>query len=103
MSYRSIGHNGRTRPARSPTPSRPYRTGHLTARLGRDANTTPIAGVGAGLLFALVTGLAADPARVTTVTAVAFTVAAAFLVVYWDVRILGGFGYLWFPTAPWNA
>ncbi len=46
--------------------------------------------------------LAADPRRTTVVTAVAFLVAAGFLVVYWDVRLLGRLGYLWFPTPPWS-
>lgn len=47
--------------------------------------------------------MARNPARITAATAVAFIVAAMFMLMYWDVRILGRFGYLWFPTAPWNA
>lgn len=64
-----------------------------------------------GLLFLLLsygTGgrvprwLAAKPGRIATVTASAFLVAGAFTLAYWELRILGHFGYLWFPTAPWN-
>ncbi|MFC9324645.1 hypothetical protein [Kitasatospora sp. NPDC057015] len=47
--------------------------------------------------------LSASPGRVAAVTAVAFLVAGVFTLVYWDVRILGRLGYIWFPTAPWNA
>lgn len=47
--------------------------------------------------------IAVHPARITTMTATAFIVSAAFLLVYWNLRILGRFDYLWFPTAPWNA
>jgi hypothetical protein len=46
--------------------------------------------------------LAAKPGRTATVTASAFLVTGFFTVVYWTVRILGRFDYLWFPTAPWN-
>jgi hypothetical protein len=64
-----------------------------------------------GLLFLLLsygTGgrvprwLGARPGRIATVTASAFLVAGAFTLAYWELRILGRFGYLWFPTAPWN-
>jgi MFS family permease len=64
-----------------------------------------------GLLFLLLsygTGgrvprwLGAKPGRIATVTASAFLVAGAFTLAYWELRILGRFGYLWFPTAPWN-
>jgi hypothetical protein len=47
--------------------------------------------------------LAARPARITALTAGGFIVAALFMLMYWDVRLLGRFGYLWFPTAPWNG
>lgn len=47
--------------------------------------------------------LTAKPARAATVTAAAFLVAGAFTVIYWDVRLLARFDYLWFPTAPWNG
>lgn len=46
--------------------------------------------------------LSAEPGRAATLTAAAFLVAGAFTVVYWDVRLLARFDYLWFPTAPWN-
>ncbi|GAB6899138.1 hypothetical protein [Kineosporia succinea] len=46
--------------------------------------------------------LARNPSRVAAVTAGAFLVAGVFMVVYWDLRILGRFDYIWFPTAPWN-
>jgi hypothetical protein len=63
------------------------------------------------LLFALLASgpgdrlrgwLRRDPRRVTVLTASAFLVAAAFLLVYWDVRLLGRLGYLWFPSPPWS-
>ncbi|WLQ45095.1 hypothetical protein P8A22_37580 [Streptomyces laculatispora] len=47
--------------------------------------------------------LATKPGRVATLTASAFLVAGAFTVIYWDVRLLGTLGYMWFPKAPWNA
>lgn len=47
--------------------------------------------------------LATKPARVATLTASAFLVAGAFTVIYWDIRMLGKFDHIWFPTAPWNA
>jgi hypothetical protein len=47
--------------------------------------------------------LASRPARITAFTAGAFLVAALFLLVYWDIRVLARLGYFWFPTAPWNA
>ncbi|GAA3233780.1 hypothetical protein ACFO1B_23435 [Dactylosporangium siamense] len=47
--------------------------------------------------------LAARPARITALTAGAFLIAALFMLGYWELRLLGRFGYLWFPTAPWNA
>lgn len=46
--------------------------------------------------------LTAEPARTSIVTASAFLVAGVFSVLYWDVRLLHGLGYIWFPTAPWN-
>ncbi|MEV7780111.1 hypothetical protein [Kitasatospora sp. NPDC088351] len=64
-----------------------------------------------GLLFVLLSvtlgdrlrgWLAARPARASALTAAAFLVAGVFTIVYWDIRILGRLGYLWFPTAPWN-
>ncbi|MFJ6216195.1 hypothetical protein ACIQGZ_23140 [Streptomyces sp. NPDC092296] len=47
--------------------------------------------------------LAGKPGRAATLTASAFLVAGAFTVVYWDIRLLGTLGYIWFPKAPWNA
>jgi hypothetical protein len=64
-----------------------------------------------GLLFILLsygTGgriqrwLAASPGRIASVTASAFFVAGAFTLAYWELRVLGRLGYMWFPTAPWN-
>jgi hypothetical protein len=46
--------------------------------------------------------LGANPTRTTILTATTFIVAGAFTVIYWNVRILGRLGYIWFPTAPWN-
>ncbi|MEV7014087.1 hypothetical protein [Streptosporangium sp. NPDC051022] len=46
--------------------------------------------------------MTAGPARVTTITAVAFIVVGAFTFLYWDVRLPARFGYGWFPTAPWE-
>ncbi|WP_225850068.1 hypothetical protein [Streptomyces sp. HPF1205] len=46
--------------------------------------------------------LAAVPGRTAVVTGSAFLVAGAFTMLYWDVRLLGGLGYLWWPIAPWN-
>jgi MFS family permease len=46
--------------------------------------------------------LQAKPGRIATVTASAFFVAGAFTLAYWELRVLGRLGYMWFPTAPWN-
>ncbi|MFD4656630.1 hypothetical protein ACFWP2_13485 [Kitasatospora sp. NPDC058444] len=46
--------------------------------------------------------LAAVPARISVLTAAAFLVAGVFTVVYWDLRILGKLGYIWFPASPWT-
>ncbi|GII88307.1 hypothetical protein Ssi03_62970 [Sphaerisporangium siamense] len=45
--------------------------------------------------------LAARPARLATVAAVAFLVAGAFTVIYWDIRLPSMFGYGWYPVAGW--
>ncbi len=45
--------------------------------------------------------LTARPARLATVTAVAFIVAGTFTFLYWDVRLPAMFGYGWYPTASW--
>ncbi|GAA2753529.1 hypothetical protein [Kitasatospora cinereorecta] len=47
--------------------------------------------------------MAAKPGRTAAVTAAAFLIAGVFTLVYWDVKVLGRLGYIWFPTAPWNA
>ncbi|MEU3370545.1 hypothetical protein ABZ734_08680 [Streptomyces sp. NPDC006660] len=46
--------------------------------------------------------LAAEPARVSALTASGFLIAGVFAVLYWDVRVLHLMGYIWFPTAPWH-
>ncbi|MET8541380.1 hypothetical protein ABZW03_12110 [Kitasatospora sp. NPDC004799] len=46
--------------------------------------------------------LAAGPARISALTAAAFLVAGVFTVVYWDLRLLGRLGYIWFPSSPWS-
>ncbi|MEU8267279.1 sulfite exporter TauE/SafE family protein [Sphaerisporangium sp. NPDC049002] len=45
--------------------------------------------------------LTARPARLATVTAVAFIVAGTFTFLYWDVRLPAMFGSGWYPTASW--
>ncbi|MEU6741964.1 hypothetical protein [Streptosporangium sandarakinum] len=45
--------------------------------------------------------LAAKPARLVTVTAVAFLVAGSFTLLYWDLRLPSMFGYGWYPVVPW--
>lgn len=60
------------------------------------------------LLLTLVLGgpfgrwLAARPQRATAITAVGLAVAGAFLVLYWDVRLLAVVKVIgWYPLAPW--
>lgn len=45
--------------------------------------------------------LAAKPARVATVTGVALLVGGTFTLLYWDVRVLGRLGIIWFPMISW--
>lgn len=46
--------------------------------------------------------LAADPARIAAVTAVALIVAGVFTFMYWDIRLLARREIIpWYPTAPW--
>ncbi len=42
------------------------------------------------------------PSRASVLTASALIVAGAYFVAYWDLRGLHRYGYVWFPTAPWN-
>ncbi|SDW60966.1 hypothetical protein SAMN05421504_1011038 [Amycolatopsis xylanica] len=59
------------------------------------------------LLLAHATGgrvqrwLGAKPARIAAVTGAALLVAGTFTVLYWDVRVLGRTGMIWFPTVNW--
>lgn len=46
--------------------------------------------------------LALAPGRTSTLTASAFLIAGVFTLVYWDVRVFGRLGYIWFPTMPWH-
>ncbi|MDQ7802445.1 hypothetical protein Q5425_01785 [Amycolatopsis sp. A133] len=45
--------------------------------------------------------LAAKPARIATVTGVALLVGGTFTLLYWDVRVLGRLGIIWFPMISW--
>ncbi|MEQ0564748.1 hypothetical protein ABJI51_37210 [Amycolatopsis sp. NEAU-NG30] len=45
--------------------------------------------------------LAAKPARIATVTGVALLVGGTFTLLYWDVRVLGRLGIIWFPMLSW--
>ncbi|WP_410643036.1 hypothetical protein [Amycolatopsis sp. lyj-346] len=45
--------------------------------------------------------LAAEPARIATVTGVALLVGGTFTLLYWDVRVLGRLGIIWFPMISW--
>ncbi|MEV4054417.1 hypothetical protein AB0J55_24740 [Amycolatopsis sp. NPDC049688] len=45
--------------------------------------------------------LAAKPARIATVTGAALLVGGTFTLLYWDVRVLGRLGYIWFPMINW--
>ncbi|WIY06976.1 hypothetical protein QRX60_25125 [Amycolatopsis mongoliensis] len=63
-----------------------------------------------GVLFLLLTHatggrvqrwLAAKPARIATVTGAALLVGGTFTLLYWDVRVLGRLGIIWFPTVSW--
>ncbi len=47
--------------------------------------------------------LGAKAGRIARVTAAAFLIAGVFTLAYWELRVLGRLGYLWWPTAPWNA
>jgi hypothetical protein len=45
----------------------------------------------------------ARPSRVAAITGTVLLALGTFLLLYWDVRLPAHFGYLWFPTAPWNS
>ncbi|MFG1647745.1 hypothetical protein ACGFMK_46300 [Amycolatopsis sp. NPDC049252] len=45
--------------------------------------------------------LAAKPGRVAAVTGAALLVGGTFTLLYWDVRVLGRLGIIWFPTVSW--
>ncbi|MEU4251979.1 hypothetical protein AB0F15_31625 [Amycolatopsis sp. NPDC026612] len=45
--------------------------------------------------------LAAKPARIATVTGAALLVGGTFTLLYWDVRVLGRLGIIWFPAINW--
>ncbi|WP_329049952.1 hypothetical protein OG738_43920 [Amycolatopsis sp. NBC_01488] len=45
--------------------------------------------------------LAAKPARIATVTGAALLVGGTFTLLYWDVRVLGRLGVIWFPAVNW--
>ncbi|MEV5713250.1 hypothetical protein AB0L41_05105 [Amycolatopsis mediterranei] len=45
--------------------------------------------------------LAAKPARIATVTGAALLVGGTFTLLYWDVRVLGRLGIIWFPMINW--
>ncbi|MET8999731.1 hypothetical protein [Amycolatopsis sp. NPDC004169] len=45
--------------------------------------------------------LAAKPARVAIVTGAALLVGGTFTLLYWDVRVLGRLGIIWFPMINW--
>ncbi|MEW2548193.1 hypothetical protein AB0910_20905 [Streptomyces sp. NPDC047002] len=47
--------------------------------------------------------MAGKPGRIATVTASAFLVAGVFTLAYWELRVLGRLGYIWWPDAPWSA
>lgn len=62
------------------------------------------------LLFLLLTNgtggrlqrwLLAKPARIAVVTGAALLVAGTFMVLYWDLRVLGRTGLIWYPTIKW--
>jgi hypothetical protein len=45
--------------------------------------------------------LAAKPGRVAAVTGAALLVGGTFTLLYWDVRVLGRLGIIWFPMVSW--
>jgi hypothetical protein len=63
-----------------------------------------------GVLFLLLTHatggrvqrwLAAKPARIAVVTGAALIVGGTFTLLYWDLRVLGRIGVIWYPTITW--
>ncbi|WTI84753.1 hypothetical protein OG338_29770 (plasmid) [Streptomyces sp. NBC_00726] len=64
------------------------------------------------VLFLLVTGflgdrlqrwMTASPNRTAALMAAGFITAGVFLLLYWDLRILGARDLIWYPIAPWAA
>lgn len=45
--------------------------------------------------------LASKPARIALVTSIPLLVAGTFTLLYWDVRVLGSSGLIWYPTIKW--
>ena len=45
--------------------------------------------------------LMAKPSRAGVLTTLAFVIGGVFMLCYWDLRVLSGLGYLWFPPSPW--
>ena len=46
--------------------------------------------------------LTAKPARLATVTAVAFITVGVFTVLYWDLRVPSRYGFGWYPAVDWG-
>ncbi len=46
--------------------------------------------------------LGSNPRRASAASAAALIIGGFFLVMYWDFRVLGRLGYIWFPKAPWS-
>jgi hypothetical protein len=63
-----------------------------------------------GVLFLLLTHgtggrvqrwLSAEPARIAVVTSTALLIGGTFTLLYWDLRVLGGLGVIWYPMITW--
>jgi len=44
---------------------------------------------------------AARPERISLVTGAGLLVAGSFTLLYWDLRVLGRTGFIWYPMIPW--